>query len=627
MRFQIKTCYLHLGFMLLLLNCEIGDDNSQNIDSNSNPLLEIFSERFGQDVSHDFIGKIINVNHTPLSNVIISIGDSQAITDNNGVFVIKNATVKERFAYVKAKKNGYFNASRSLIPTSGTNNVSIVMFEKSIRGTTVSGEETTISLFNGASVDLKGAYENSDGVIHSGNINVVLNYLDATNSEIENQMPGMLYAMDNNTEAQILKTYGMLTVELLTDNGEKLNIAAGSTAQITIPLNQSLLANAPNTIPLWHFDETYGIWVEEGIATLEGNSYVGTVSHFSTWNCDVPFDTANLCINLNDNTSNVMSNANNVSSNLEVVLSAPEYGSISGVFDEQGELCLPVPTNVAITLNVNYVGTCTTDTILDQNIGSFSEDSAIDIYIDSIPSQNLISETITGSFLDCDGGPIANGYVQINHDGQDVISTITDGNFETSLLRCAMDNDFSIIGVDFESNESIGPIFYQFSEDNTDVGDISTCSELLEYMNIELEPYFIFPDGYTKSLSIFENLSTDYSFDAQIDNEGNLVIDWVPFSETIEFRLNTCQFDGVGSYPIVYPDGPCAFGNGNDTQIYFSAYYSENILPFQFFSGTIHITSLGEVGEYIEFNITGESFYTFDAIFDTTITGRVLRDQ
>jgi hypothetical protein len=46
--------------------------------------------------------------------------------------------------------------------------------------------------------------------------------------------------------------------------------------------------NPPATIPLWHFDEEKGIWVEEGIAIRQGNGYIGTVKHFSWVNLDLP---------------------------------------------------------------------------------------------------------------------------------------------------------------------------------------------------------------------------------------------------------------------------------------------------------------------------------------------------
>ena len=110
------------------------------------------------------------------------------------------------------------------------------------------------------------------------------------------QMPGMLYAENENGAERMLQTLGMLAVELRGSGGEDLNLAEGSTSEIKVPVDASLMSIAPNTIPLWYFDEVNGYWKEEGQATLQGNMYVGTVSHFSFWNCDIPTEAITLCV-------------------------------------------------------------------------------------------------------------------------------------------------------------------------------------------------------------------------------------------------------------------------------------------------------------------------------------------
>jgi hypothetical protein len=64
-------------------------------------------------------------------------------------------------------------------------------------------------------------------------------------------MPGMLYAQDADGEEQGIVTLGMLAVELRGAAGQDLNLMDGSTAKLMIPLDPSLIANAPATLPLW----------------------------------------------------------------------------------------------------------------------------------------------------------------------------------------------------------------------------------------------------------------------------------------------------------------------------------------------------------------------------------------
>ena len=105
-----------------------------------------------------------------------------------------------------------------------------------------------------------------------------------------NNMPGNYTAQAAGGGApQPIESFGALNVTLKDAAGNALNLAAGKTATIRIPL-ATRSASVPATIPLFYFDETTGLWVQEGTATLAGTApnqyYEGTVSHFTYWNAD-----------------------------------------------------------------------------------------------------------------------------------------------------------------------------------------------------------------------------------------------------------------------------------------------------------------------------------------------------
>jgi hypothetical protein len=93
---------------------------------------------------------------------------------------------------------------------------------------------------------------------------------------------------------QPIESFGALNVTLKDGAGNALNLAAGKTATIRIPL-ATRSASVPATIPLFYFNEASGLWVQEGTATLAGTApnqyYEGTVSHFTYWNADRVTDT------------------------------------------------------------------------------------------------------------------------------------------------------------------------------------------------------------------------------------------------------------------------------------------------------------------------------------------------
>ena len=45
------------------------------------------------------MGQVVDLQNNPVSGALIMIGNSSTNTDNNGIFIIRNAQVFEKFAY------------------------------------------------------------------------------------------------------------------------------------------------------------------------------------------------------------------------------------------------------------------------------------------------------------------------------------------------------------------------------------------------------------------------------------------------------------------------------------------------------------------------------------------------
>ena len=133
-----------------------------------------------------------------------------------------------------------------------------------------------------------------DGNEYSGEVKVFAKYLDPSKLETLEEMPGDLTGVDSEGNMMGLTSFGMLAVELTSQDNNEVYLPVGEKARITMPVPADLLGHAPETIPLWHFDEEIGTWLEEGSAQLVGDQYVGEVEHFSFWNCDYPYELVNL---------------------------------------------------------------------------------------------------------------------------------------------------------------------------------------------------------------------------------------------------------------------------------------------------------------------------------------------
>lgn len=147
-----------------------------------------------------------------------------------------------------------------------------------------------------ARVDLPAdSLVNGDGSAFIGTAQVTLTPIDPSiNIDF---MPGVM--VDSGTGTAI-ESMGAIGVEFTDANGLPLNLGANKTALIRIPATPAPGVTPPATIPLYHLNETTGLWEQDGIATLETDPvtgkyyYAGEVSHFSWWNADQMFDRATI---------------------------------------------------------------------------------------------------------------------------------------------------------------------------------------------------------------------------------------------------------------------------------------------------------------------------------------------
>ena len=126
-----------------------------------------------------------------------------------------------------------------------------------------------------------------DGQPLSGLATVALTPIDPSSNI--SYMPGLM--VDASSGAPI-ESLGAMAVNFTDATGARLNLASGQTATIRIPATPAAGAVLPASYPLYYLNETTGVWVQEGTATLQTDPqtgaqyYEGTVSHFSWWNAD-----------------------------------------------------------------------------------------------------------------------------------------------------------------------------------------------------------------------------------------------------------------------------------------------------------------------------------------------------
>jgi len=431
----------------------------------------------GNSVNAKFFIQIIDEAGNRVPNVNLNIGNKSGSTDDNGILFIENASVKEKLAYITAKKSGYFPGSRSMTPSTNTvNNVKITLLALDIVDQVQSGENATVSLANGVQLDLRGEYILTSGNTYNGTVDVAIKYLPPLADETPNQMPGMLYAQNEEEESGFLETYGMVAIELFGSNGTELQLADGSSATLHMPVDPMQLANAPQTIPLWHFDETVGYWIEEGEATLVNGEYVGDVGHFSFWNCDVFTIDATLEGTITDNAGNPISS-------VDVKIITPN-ASTTGLSSPQGTFFTYIPANEMITVEIidqcgAVLGTWTG--------GPFNPNSnnSITIGLNSGPNSNFVH--ITGSVYDCNNDLVSNGYVTIDVGPQSYYQTLVNGAFDVAVIDCNNLTTLTLNAYDLDNVQVSGALIHAINSPTTNLGNIIACTTPTEYISYTID--------------------------------------------------------------------------------------------------------------------------------------------
>jgi hypothetical protein len=119
----------------------------------------------------------------------------------------------------------------------------------------------------------------------TGTAKVELFQYDTT---LPNPIPGDQGAISQG-KAVRLATFGAFYIQPRDTAGNPLQMAGGKKANVTMPIEPTLLAKAPAIVPFLRYDESTGLWTEVGTLTRSGNNYVGTINHFSVFNADTEF--------------------------------------------------------------------------------------------------------------------------------------------------------------------------------------------------------------------------------------------------------------------------------------------------------------------------------------------------
>ena len=370
-------------------------------------------------------GFITNEENFAVGQAEVIINGASFITDDFGYFNAENVSHNGKIV-LKVNKAGYFSGSRTIFTRSNEKTFTQVSLIKqyfpyklvSTVGRTIEMNDlVTLTFPPNAIVDKNGNNFN-------GFVAVVIKYLDPTLHTMYNEMPGALIGQNQNKQDVVLESYGMIGVWLSDFNGNSLNLKPGEKCKMTTKIPETMRNYAPTVMPLWHFDESAGIWIEEGSATRDGDYYVGEVSHFSYWNFDYPRPLVHIkgkLTNGGDSFTEGIVSIGIEGQNAQRTSNTNALGEFEGF----------VPANEKLSIQVH--NSCNT-LIYSSNIGPFTSDQDLG----NIIVANTNSEiTITGQVVGCDGLPSPNAIIRYKFlSSKNEIVADDAGRFSIKLQNC-----------------------------------------------------------------------------------------------------------------------------------------------------------------------------------------------
>jgi len=273
-------------------------------------------------------GKVVDELGVPVSAATIAVtgANTLASTAIDGSFSVDVSTLTP--AILRITKSGFASTVRAAAAANDNSFFAQRIVMHSV-GATLNFDAASDNILrvpgSTARVDLPaGSLANADGSVFNGTAKVTLTPIDP--SVDINFMPGVMVDSETGTAIESL---GAMGVEFTDGDGRPLNLGANKSADIRIPATPAPGGILPETIPLYHLNETTGLWEQDGTASLATdratgkNYYAGKTDHFSWWNSDQIFDRAT--IDYSQTSSSILCNYSALPSNITMVMQGVDF--------------------------------------------------------------------------------------------------------------------------------------------------------------------------------------------------------------------------------------------------------------------------------------------------------------
>jgi len=373
---------------------------------------------------NDIVGVVVDTSGIPVANAQVTLVDESELTDAQGRFAFENVLIDEKGTHLAVANVGYVTTGVRIYPVKALRQTIDVTLVSEAIGFVI--DNITGGIVNHASgLTLTFAPESvlSAGKLFEGGFNVNIFFIDPQDdANFEKQLRA--YDVHNQVSTSLPKIdpISMAYITVTDDKGIELNINPELPVKVDFPIksNSSTLSQ---TLDLLSFDDSNGLWIDEGSAVKDADNYKAELSHFSWWTVSNIVDTKTLCLDFNSSLNEPPGD------NIFVINTVSGNHIYFGTVDYDNAVCIPVPSNEELIIKaykycVVEVGEITIKT---QELGN--DPLSFNI------TENTTGYNISVSINDCNDDPLE-GEFEVSYKGQSDLKEVTGSSFEVMLNEC-----------------------------------------------------------------------------------------------------------------------------------------------------------------------------------------------
>ncbi len=448
-----KYCIIIPMLALMIGSCQKEGLDETNVVTVIRPSEEV--------ITGSVTGYIVDENQDAVKDAIVSHHEEMTQTDADGKFTFTDIELYKDGSFLSVIKDGFFQGSKKFY-AADDNIIKIQLSPKTFLSDTDASVGGRIDINEAYIVLPGGNYLSQGSQLYNGKVNVYGQWINPADKDDSKEMPGDLTGYDSGGDFKAITCFSMLKVGIEDISDQGIDLPKDKSATINFPIPDELLDFARDEISLWYFDELNGSWIEEGIAILENNRYVGEVKRIAVWACGFPSPHVEISASL-------ISNGDLLARKIIKLLDS-QTGYISYLnTNENGHFTTRIPMNSDLDVEVDH--TCTNQP-LSKNLGIFP--SSEKLGLQDLPSTGSGMMQVKGVIKDCNGANKLNAYMKVDIGGTKFMINTHNGEFDLPFSTSCTDSIISMVAIDLENEYASEKISLSITE-RIDLQQIPLC--------------------------------------------------------------------------------------------------------------------------------------------------------